>query len=101
MTGSSRKTKENSLPEVSENGGTVATQFAYSVWKFIFEANCANILGNHKNTDKTGLFAWITAVVICDACKVYMTAGDLKILFGCVASGENRFLFAIGAIGEL
>ena len=46
MTGSSRKTKENSLPEVSENGGTVATQFAYSVWKFIFEANCANILGN-------------------------------------------------------
>lgn len=47
---SHRKTLENSLLEISENSGNVATQFPYTVWKFRRKL-CKNILGHH---DKHG-----------------------------------------------
>lgn len=58
-----------------EKRGTVETHFPYFVWKL--SRKIVQIFSETStNKDETGLFAWTTAVVICNACKVDITAGN-------------------------
>ena len=58
-----------------EKRRTVETHYPYFVWKLSRQI-VQIFTETSTNKDETGLFAWTTAVVICDACKVDITAGN-------------------------